>query len=158
MKDYCIRATAADGAMRIFVATSRDLVASAQRIHSLSPVASAALGRLLTASSIMGLMMGNDSDILTASIRGDGPLGGLLVCADGLGNVRGYAHNPAVDIPLKPNGKLDVSGAIGQGRFNIIKDMGLREPYMGSTSVSPRALIKPYPATFFSGFGYPHTS
>jgi len=132
IKDYCIRATAANGAIRIFVASTQGLVERARQIHELSPVSSAALGRLLSAASIMGLMMGNDDDLLTASIKGSGPLGGLLACADGQGRVRGYAHNPACNLPLRADGKLDVSGAIGAGRLTIIRDMGLKEPYVGN--------------------------
>ncbi|MCL2170918.1 MAG: Hsp33 family molecular chaperone HslO [Defluviitaleaceae bacterium] len=130
--DYCIRATAASGRMRIFAAASRDLVEKSRIIHDTSPIATAALGRLLTAASIMGLMMGNDEDLLTASIRGDGPIGGLLCCADGLGRVRGYAHNPGVNLPPSPAGKLDVGGAIGRGMITITRDTGLKEPYSGT--------------------------
>jgi len=131
MTDYCIRATAHHGQIRAFAATSQNLAAHAARIHGTSPVATAALGRLLTATSIMGLMAGNDNDLTTISIRGDGPLGGVLATADGRGRVKGYAHNPAADVPLKPNGKLDVSGAIGAGFITVIKDLGLKEPYVG---------------------------
>ena len=131
MTDYCIRATAANGQIRAFAASSANLVNHAAHTHGTTPVATAALGRLLTAASIMGLMAGNDDDLITISIRGDGPLGGVLATADGLGRVKGYAHNPAVDVALKSNGKLDVSGAIGAGVITVIKDVGLKEPYVG---------------------------
>jgi len=130
--DYCIRATAANGAIRIFVATSRHMVERARQIHLTTPVASAALGRLLTGTSIMGLMLGNDDHSLTANIRGDGPIGSLLAVADGRGYVRGYAANPDIDLPLNEDGKLNVSGAIGQGNITVMKDMGLKEPYIGN--------------------------
>ena len=132
MKDYIVRATAGEGQIRAFAATTQNLVEEARQRHNTSPVATAALGRLLTAGVMMGSMMKNDCDVLTIQIKGDGPIGGLTVTADVNGNVKGYVENPDVMLPPK-NGKLDVGGAIGIGLLNIIKDMGLKEPYVGQT-------------------------
>ena len=132
MKDYIIRAIAADDQVRVFAATTRELVERARQHHNTSPVATAALGRLLTAGAMMGAMMKNDKDVLTLQVKGDGPIGGLTVTADSHANVKGYAENPDVVIPAK-NGKLDVGGALGIGILNVIKDMGLKEPYVGQT-------------------------
>lgn len=132
MKDYIVRATAADGQVRAFAAVTRQTVEEARRRHGTSPVATAALGRLLTAGAMMGSMMKNDSDMLTLKIRGDGPLGGITVTADSRANVKGYVDVPDVMLPPK-NGKLDVGGAVGIGMIQVIKDMGLKEPYCGQT-------------------------
>lgn len=132
MKDYIVRATAADGQIRAFAATTRACVETARVHHGTSPVATAALGRLLTAGAIMGSMMKNEGDMLTLQVRGDGPIEGLTVTADSKGNVKGYAGNPDVMLPPK-NGKLDVGGAVGIGLLQVIKDMGLKEPYSGQT-------------------------
>jgi len=133
MRDYIIRATAADNQIRAFAATTRDLVEEARAIHNTSPVATAALGRLLTAGSMMGSMMKNDSDVLTLQIEGDGPIGGLTVTADSKANVKGYVKNPEVIIPANKDGKLDVAAALGIGVLSVIKDIGLKEPYLGQT-------------------------
>ena len=130
--DYIVRTTAAGGQIRAFAATTRDLVEEARRRHNTSPVATAALGRLLTAGVMMGSMMKNDTDVLTLQINGDGPLGGITVTSDSQGNVKGYVQNPDVILPPK-NGKLDVGGAVGIGLLTVIKDMGLKEPYSGQT-------------------------
>lgn len=132
MKDYIVRATAADGQIRAFAASTKEVVETARKDHNTSPVATAALGRLLTAGAMMGSMMKNDTDILTLQIRGDGPIGGLTVTADSKANVKGYVLNPDVMLPPK-NGKLDVGGAVGIGLLQVIKDMGLKEPYCGQT-------------------------
>lgn len=132
MKDYIVRATAADSQIRVFAATAAEMVETARQHHNTSPVATAALGRLLTAGAMMGSMMKNDSDVLTLQIRGDGPLGGITVTADSRANVKGYVNNPDVMLPAK-NGKLDVGGAVGIGLLQVIKDMGLKEPYVGQT-------------------------
>ena len=132
MTDYIIRATAAEGQIRAFAATTRDLVEAARDAHNTSPVATAALGRLLTAGAMMGSMMKNDTDMLTLQVRGDGPLGGITVTADSKGDVKGYVNHPDVMLPPK-NGKLDVGGAVGIGLLQVIKDMGLKEPYSGQT-------------------------
>ena len=130
-RDYVVRATAAEGYIRAFAATTRDLTERARALHNTSPVVTAALGRLLTAGAMMGLMMKGDKDILTIQIKGDGPLGGLTVTADSKGRVKGYADQPAVLIPANSRGKLDVGGAIGKGYLTVIKDLGLKEPYSG---------------------------
>ncbi len=130
-KDYIVRAIAADGQVRAFACTTRDTAERASRKHRLSPVASAALGRLMAGGAMMGIMMKGDKNLLTMHVRGDGPLGGITVTADSHGNVKGYVHNAEVDIPLKSKGKLDVGGAVGNGMLQVIKDLGLKEPYIG---------------------------
>ena len=132
MKDYIVRATTGDGQVRAFAATTGNLVEEARRRHNTSPVATAALGRLLTAGAMMGSMMKNDTDVLTLQIKGDGPLGGITVTADAKANVKGFVENPDAMLPPK-NGKLDVGGAVGIGLLNVIKDMGMKEPYVGQT-------------------------
>ena len=132
MQDYILRATAYDGRIRAFFATTRGTVNEAASIHRTTPVMSAALGRLLTAGAIMGLNLKNDDDRITLQIKGDGPGGGVLVTADRQGHVKGYPHNPQVVIPKKPNGKLDVGGALGHGTLTVIMDMGFGDPYVGN--------------------------
>lgn len=133
--DYIIRASAADSQIRAFAVTSRDLVEHARQIHETSPTATAALGRLLTAGSIMGTMQKGDKDIITLQIKGDGPIGGIIVTADSKGSVKGYVYNPAVMLPANAQGKLDVGGAVGDGILSVIKDLGLKEPYVGQTKL-----------------------
>lgn len=133
MSDYIIRATAAEGQIRAFAATTRELVEYARSAHNLSPVATAALGRLLTGGAMMGVMMKGEKDLLTIKINGDGPIEGLTVTADSKGNVKGYAYNPGVMLPPNAKGKLDVGGALGVGVLSVIKDIGLKEPYEGQT-------------------------
>lgn len=133
MKDYIVRATAANSQIRAFAATTRDLVETARAAHNTSPVATAALGRLLTAGAMMGTMMKNDSDILTIQIKCNGPIQGLTVTADVKGNVKGYVENPDVMLPPSKKGKLDVAAALDLGVLSVIKDMGLKEPYVGQT-------------------------
>ena len=132
-RDYIIRATAAEGQIRAFAATTRGVVEKARAAHNTSPVATAALGRLLTAGGMMGIMMKGKDDILTLRIEGDGPIEGLTVTADSAGNVKGYAFNPAVMLPPNAKGKLDVGGALGVGVLSVIRDIGLKEPYVGQT-------------------------
>ena len=120
--------------MRAFAATTKNLVEAARVHHNTSPVATAALGRTLTAGAIMGSMMKNDTDMLTLQIRGDGPIEGITVTADSHANVKGYVGNPDVMLPPK-NGKLDVGGAVGIGLLQVIKDMGLKEPYVGQVAL-----------------------
>lgn len=133
MGDYIVRATAADNQIRAFAATTKELVEKARAAHDTSPVATAALGRLLTAGAMMGVMMKGADDILTIKIEGDGPIGGLTVTADSKGDVKGYAYNPEVMLPPNEKGKLDVGGALGIGVLSVIKDIGLKEPYVGQT-------------------------
>lgn len=133
MTDYMIRATAADQQIRAFAATTRDMVETARACHNTSPVATAALGRLLTAGSMMGWMMKGEKDILTLQIKCSGPIGGLCVTADSRGGVKGYVNEPSVMLPPNAKGKLDVGGALGLGVLSVIRDLGLKEPYVGQT-------------------------
>lgn len=135
MGDYIVRAMAAEQQIRAFAITSRELVEKARESHNTSPVATAALGRLLSAGAMMGVMMKGEKDILTLQIKGSGPLGGITVTADSKGKVKGYADHPDVMLPPNAQGKLDVGGAIGIGILNVIKDMGLKEPYNGSVEL-----------------------
>ena len=131
MSDYIVRATAADAQIRAFAVTTKEMVETARVAHGTSPVMTAALGRLLSAGSMMGAMMKGDKDVLTLQIQCSGPAKGLTVTADAHGNVKGYASNPVVDLPLNARGKLDVGGALDLGVLSVIKDMGLKEPYVG---------------------------
>ena len=131
MNDYIVRATAFNGSVRAFAANTKETLETARENHKTSPVVSAALGRMMTAALIMGTMLKGEKDIITLQIKGDGPLRGVLVTADSNGNVKGYPYESMVEIPLKPNGKLDVSGAIGKGLLSVTKDIGLKEPYSG---------------------------
>ena len=129
--DYIVRATAADSQIRAFAATTKEIVELARQYHNTSPVATAALGRLLTAGAMMGAMMKGEKDLLTLQVKGSGPLGGITVTADSAANVKGYVNNPEVLIHANKQGKLDVGGAVGAGILNVIRDMGLKEPYVG---------------------------
>jgi len=132
MEDHIVRATAANGMIRAFAAVTTEMVQEAHRIHGTSGVATAALGRTLTAAAMMARTLKNDSDVMTIQVRGDGPLGLIVVVTDAASNVRGYVHNPNVYIPLNAAGKFDVAGAVGRnGYLNVIKDLGLKEPYTG---------------------------
>lgn len=133
MSDYMVRATAADAMVRLFVCSSKELVEEARKIHNTTPVVTAALGRLLTAGAMMGSMLKNEKDLLTIQIKSSGPIGGLTVTATPDGMVKGYPICADVELPLKDNGKLDVGTAMGIGVMNVIKDMGLKEPYVGQT-------------------------
>ena len=124
---------AADKQVRFFAANTKDLVEKARRIHNTSPIATAALGRLMTGTAMMGSMCKNDSDIVTVQIKGDGPMGGLVVTSDAKARVKGYVYNKDVMLPPNAQGKLDVGGAIGNGVLTVIKDLGLKEPYSGQT-------------------------
>lgn len=128
--DYIVRAVAADKQIRAFAITSREMVETARQHHNTSPVATAALGRLLTGGAMMGVMMKGEKDMLTLMMKGDGPINGVIVTADSKGNVKGYVGNPNVLIPANYAGKLDVGAAIGYGTLTVIKDMGLKEPYV----------------------------
>ena len=133
--DYMIRATAANGFIRAFAATTKDISQTAADAHKTTPVVTAALGRTLTAGAMMGLMMKGDKDIMTIIVKGDGPIGGITVTADSHGNVKGYPENAKAEVPLKRPGKLDVGGAVGAGSLTVIKDLGLKEPYTGTVEL-----------------------
>lgn len=135
MSDYIIRATAANSQIRAFAAVTTETVETARKAHNTSPVATAALGRLLTGGAMMGVMMKGEKDILTLQIHAGGPLQGITVTADSQGRVKGYVGNPNVCIPANSKGKLDVAGAVGVGFMNVIKDMGLKEPYLGQVAL-----------------------
>lgn len=135
MSDYLIRATAANAQIRAFALTSRDLVETARSRHNLSPVVTAALGRLMTGAVMMGGMLKGEKDMLTLQVNGDGPVGALTVTADSKGNVKGYANAPQAMMPPNANGKLDVGGVIGNGYLTVIKDMGMKEPYSSQVAL-----------------------
>ena len=130
-----VRALSADGSVLCSAVTTTDIANEIYRIHNSSPVATAAMGRLATAASLMGALMKGEDDALTLRLNGGGPGGTIVAVSDYMGNVRCYADNPQVDLPLKPNGKLDVGGAVGNGILSVIKDMGLKEPYVGQTQL-----------------------
>jgi len=137
MKDYITKVVSSDGFIRGYAAITTNMVNEAQRIHQMYPIPIAALGRTLTAAAMMGAMLKGEKDRLTIRIKGDGPLGGIVVAADSKANVKGYVHNPHVNLPLKPNGKLDVGGAVGRnGYLNVIRDFGLKEPYVGQVPLA----------------------
>lgn len=133
MTDYIVRATAADSQIRAFAITSKELVEKAREHHNTSPLMTAALGRLLSGAAMMGTMMKGEKDLLTLQIQCSGPAKGLTVTADAKGNVKGYAVVPDVILPPNKMGKLDVGGALDMGVLSVIKDMGLKEPYVGQT-------------------------
>ena len=133
MSDYIVRATAANAQIRAFAATTRELVEAARKAHNTSPVVTAALGRLMTGGVMMGTTLKGEKDLLTLQVSGDGPIKGMTVTADSQGNVKGYAIEPQVMLPPNALGKLDVGGAVGKGMLRVIKDMGLKEPYVGQT-------------------------
>ena len=135
MEDYIVRATAANAQIRAFAATTRALTEEARQRHNTSPVATAALGRLLTAGAMMGAMMKGEQDILTLQVNGDGPLGGIIVTANSKAEVKGYVHHPEVVNEANYLGKLDVGGAVGYGTLKVIKDMGMKEPYSGEVDL-----------------------
>ena len=133
MSDYIVRVTAANAAIRAFAVTGRELVETARKAHDTSPVVTAALGRLMMGGVMMGAMLKGENDLLTLQVSGDGPIKGMTVTADAKGNVKGYAIEPQVMLPPNAAGKLDVGGAVGSGMLRVIKDMGLKEPYVGQT-------------------------
>ncbi|OEG00315.1 Hsp33 family molecular chaperone [Vulcanibacillus modesticaldus] len=134
MKDYLVKALAFDGKVRVYVINSTELVSQLQKSHDTWPTASAALGRAATIGAMMGAMLKGDEK-LTIQIKGDGPIGQIVIDANNKGEVRGYVTNPVVDIPKNKKGKLDVARAVGKGNIYIIKDLGLKEPYRGSIPI-----------------------
>lgn len=132
MEDYIVRATAANAQIRAFAATTRELTEYARQAHNTSPVVTAALGRLMTGTVMMGAMMKNDIDVTTVQVRGLGPVEGITSSANGKGDVNGYAIHPEAMMPPNSKGKLDVGGVIGEGYMRVIKDLGLKEPYVGT--------------------------
>lgn len=135
MSDYIARATAANGQIRAFAITSRELVETARKHHNTSPIMTAALGRLLSGAVMMGTMMKGEKDLLTIQIQGSGPAKALTVTADSMGHVKGYPEVADVVLPPNAKGKLDVGGAIGIGVMSVIKDLGMKEPYIGQIAL-----------------------
>ena len=134
--DEIVRAVTKDGFIKISAISGNRIVERARQLHQLSPVASAALGRTLCATSILGDLLKEEDATVTVRINGGGPIGSVIAVSDSSGNVRGYAQNPHVDLPLKDNGKLDVGGAVGtMGTLTVSRDLGLKEPYIGSTAL-----------------------
>ena len=131
MSDYIVRATAADASIRAFAIISREIVETAREDHNTSPIMTAALGRLLSAGAMMGTMLKGEKDLVTLQIQCSGPAKGLTVTADSKGNVKGFASNPVVELPPNAEGHLNVGGALDLGILSVIKDMGLKEPYVG---------------------------
>ena len=135
MEDYVVRASTKDVPLRAFAATTKNTVEEARMIHRLTPLTSAALGRVLTATAMMGQMLKSPEDKLTLQLKGDGPILSLLATGNGKGEVKGYIGKPSVDLPLNKKGKLAVGQAIGQGTLTVIMDLGLKEPYIGRVSL-----------------------
>lgn len=135
MADYLIRGTAANDFVRAFAVTSAAVTETARKAHDLSPVASAALGRTLAAALMMGADMKNENDVLTIQFLGDGPIGGITATANSRGEVKGFVNNPSVILPPNEFGKLDVGGAVGRGSLQVLKDIGLKEPYAGQVDI-----------------------
>jgi molecular chaperone Hsp33 len=149
MKNYVIRAVAANQSIRAFAAITTDMVEQARQIHEATPVATAALGRTLTAGAMMGVMLKGDKDKISIQIKGEGPLKQLLVAADYKGNVKGYVANPYVELPLREDGKLDVGSAVGkEGKLVVIKDLGLKEPYIGQLELTSGEIAEDITAYF----------
>lgn len=133
--NYLVRATADNGNVRIIIADTRGIVKESARLHGTSPLATVALGRALTAVAMMGQMQKSENDTISLQFRGDGPIGGITVISDAKSNVRGYVNHPTIELPLKENGHFDVGSAVGQGTMYVIKDMHLKEPYVGQSEI-----------------------
>ena len=136
MSDQLVRAISKDGFVKAVAVSTRDLTERARQIHHTTPVATAALGRTLAAASMLGNALKGDGASVTLQIKGDGPLGTILAVSDNEGNVRGKVDDPAVDLPLRPDGKLDVGAAVGhEGMLTVIRDLNMKDPYVGSVSL-----------------------
>ena len=133
--DYVVRATAANGLIRAFACTTRDLVEECRKIHNTFPICTAAIGRLMSSALMMGVDLKGDRSVLTLTIKGDGPIKGLTATSDNLGNVKGFVSNPSVLLPPNKAGHLNVGEALGKGKLSVIKDIGLKEPYIGSVDL-----------------------
>ena len=144
-----IRAMTTDGSAVAMVTDTTDIVNKAIKYHNTAPTATAALGRVMTAASLMGARLKNKDDSLTLTFKGDGPAGIVMAVSDYSGNVKGYIENPSVDLPLKPNGKLDVSGAVGAGFMSVVRDVGLKEPMTGISQIVSGEIAEDV-ATFFA--------
>ncbi len=137
------------GSFRVYLTISTDMVEEARKIHDTTPLASAGLGRVLTGAGLMGLLLKNDSDKLTVLFKGDGPAKQILATATANGDVKGYIANPDVDLPLTKEGKLDVGGSLGIGELTVIKDLGLREPYVGTIALVDGEIADDLTAYYF---------
>ena len=152
MSDILLRGNSMDGGIRVFAAITTDLVNEAQRIHKTYPTATAALGRTLTMSAIMGAGLKNPDDSVTIQFKGDGPLGNIVAVCNNKSEVRGYVANPYVDIPRKDNGKLDVGTAVGKGFLSVIRDLGMKEPYIGQVPIVTGEIAEDILFTVTDGF------
>ena len=147
--DEIVRAMACGDNVKVAAVSTRDMTERARQIHRTLPVATAALGRTMAAASMLGNALKGEKDLLTVRINGGGPLGSIIVVSDSMGNVRGYVQNPHVDLPLRPDGKLDVGGAVGKnGMLTVIRDLGLKEPYVGSTQLVSGEIAEDFAAYF----------
>ena len=135
MSDQLVRGQSIDGAIRVFAAVTTELSERARQIHNSMPVAAAALGRTLTVAAMMGAQLKNETDTVTIQFAGDGPLGKIVAVTDSSSKVRGYVENPFADLPLNRKGKIDVGGGIGKGRLSIVRDLGMKEPYVGQVPI-----------------------
>ena len=135
MKDQLVRGQSVDGAIRVFAAVTTELSERARQIHQSMPVAAAALGRTLTVAAMMGAQLKNETDTVTIQFAGDGPLGKIVAVTDSSSKVRGYVENPFADLPLNRKGKIDVGGGVGRGRLSIVRDLGMKEPYVGQVPI-----------------------
>lgn len=149
MADKIVRAIAAGGYVKAIAITSTDIAERARQIHNATPLAAAALGRALAAVSMMGSMLKETEGTVTLRMQGGGPLGAILAVSDSRGNVRGYLHDPGANLPLKPNGKLDVGAGVGtEGQITVSKDLGLKEPYVGSVPLRSGEIAEDVAAYF----------
>ena len=150
MNSIITRFITSDGSARLIFADTTEIVNKSHTYHHTTPTASAALGRALTASSLLGSLMKNPGDSLTLQIKGDGPAGSITCVSDYMGNVRGYIDNPSVDLPLKSNGKLDVGGAVGKGMLAVIRDVGGKEPYIGMSELVSGEIAEDLTSYFYN--------